>query len=631
VSTQKPEAGGVRSIRTKLLVLVASIMMAALVCGGLLVQQLVAEGFTRQHVHSAEILTTSVVHDLTYVSTRKDSDAWQRIVEKYVTYYREIIALSVYDDAGTLAAASQSERVGRTTSNPVILTALREARPSVTVVNAPGGGYSVRSVAPIMGGSRVVGAVVMDITMAALQTTLAQVNRQLILLGLAVLTLVSVSLFIGLRGVVLVRLKRLMDVTAEIRSGRLESRIGDGSRDEIGSLGQALDLMTSELQVSRQQIEDNHRLLESRIHEATAELATAYQDLQSAQGQIVLNEKLASLGVLIAGVAHEINTPVGSIINVSRNLRQQMASLPATVVAFRDAPPPHPDLTRECFRDALAASTAMMAPVSYKTQHAVEQQLRELGVPNPRERAAVLCKLSLFEAPVIARYAACFSNESFFTLLESCCGVAQAAAIAESSGQKIAEIVKALKYYAYADNERVGLVHVNESLQTALVLLRGQFKHNIELDVRLASDLPAIACSSDIHQIWTNLLTNACDAIAATGREQGGRIRVSTHLGADAIIIAVQDDGIGIPPEQRDRIFDPFFTTKDIGKGTGLGLGIVSGIVKKHGGTIRLMSEPGRTVFEIALPLRIVAEDPVASDPAGSESVAPAPELRRAS
>jgi signal transduction histidine kinase len=622
-------SGGARSIRTKLLLLVSTIMVAALLLGGLLVRKLVADGFTRQHVRSAEILTTSIVHDLTYVSGRKDPDTWQRIVEKYVTYYREIVGIAIFDSAATVVAAEQTAEVGSASRNPTVLAALSEAKPNLTVLHPLGGGYAVRSVAPLMGGSRVVGAVEMDITMGTLQSTLQQMDRQLVILGLAVLALVSVSLLVGLRGVVLLRLRRLMEVTAEIRSGRLDSRIGDASRDEIGSLGQALDSMTSELQASRQQIEDHNRLLTQRVREATAELARAYGDLQNAQAQLILNEKMATLGVLIAGVAHEINTPVGAIINISRNLRHQVSSMPDAVFAIRDSSV-DPELLRACLHDVLAASMAPQATVPYQVQRAVERQLVELGVTKARERAVVLCRLSLVDPATIARYAPCFKVDALFPLVESSGAVAQAATIAESSGQKISEIVKALKYYAYADNEKMGSVQVNESLQTALVLLRSQLKHNLEVDLALAPDLPPITCSNDIHQVWTNLITNACDAIASTGREKGGRLSLATRREGDTVVVRIADDGMGIPPEYRDRIFDPFFTTKDIGKGTGLGLSIVSGIVKKHGGEIRLTSEPGCTVFEIVLPLEVPGSATAPAEGEPRSALADA-ELREAS
>jgi signal transduction histidine kinase len=175
--------------------------------------------------------------------------------------------------------------------------------------------------------------------------------------------------------------------------------------------------------------------------------------------------------------------------------------------------------------------------------------------------------------------------------------------ISQAGSQKIAEIVRALKYYAYSDNARVDQLQINESIGTALVLLRNQLKHSIVATTDYATDLPAIPCTSDIHQVWTNLLVNACDAIAERGEGHEGRIEIRTRREGDFVVADITDNGVGIPASAMDRIFDPFYTTKDIGKGTGLGLSIVSGIVKSHGGSIRVDSQPGRTRFEILLPI----------------------------
>jgi signal transduction histidine kinase len=179
--------------------------------------------------------------------------------------------------------------------------------------------------------------------------------------------------------------------------------------------------------------------------------------------------------------------------------------------------------------------------------------------------------------------------------------------ISQTSSQKIAEIVRALKYYAYSDNAKVDLVQINDSIGTALVLLRSQLKHSVVTSTEYDSDLPLIPCTSDIHQVWTNLLTNACDAIAERPEAGHGRIAIRTRRDGAFVVASVTDNGGGIPTEALDRIFDPFFTTKDIGKGTGLGLSIVSGIVKRHGGTIRVDSERGRTTFEVSLPVEPAA------------------------
>lgn len=595
------------SLRTRIILMVAGTLLVAMVASGIMVRQLVSQNIIGQKLVTVEILTTSIVHDITYNNQRGEEASGPQVVEKYMTYYRIIRDLTLYDRNLVATAAADPHRMGTRAQEKDIREAVLEARPTLEVSRPNFKNFGIRSVSPILQGSHIIGAVVLDVSMMDVQQTLASMDRRLALVMGGILAMVAGVLFMLLRASVLLRLRRLMRVTQEIRAGHYEVRIDDNAGDEIGSLAQALDQMAAELQTSRRQIDDYNRHLEDRVQEATAELAKAYENLKNAQGQLVLNEKMASLGVLIAGVAHEINTPVGAILNVSRNLLQGLQALPQDLAAFRERTAISPTLLVECLRYLLATACTPRGPVSYKTQRAIEVLLEEQGVTDGRRCAATLCRLGVIDPETIRRYAACFNDVPFFALAESCASVAQAAMIAQTSSEKIAEIVKALKYYAYSDKDRVDVIQINDSLATALVLLRNQFRHALNVTVDLAPNLPTVACSSDIHQVWTNLLTNAHDAV--TSRSDGGRgeIAVSTSRRDESIVVTVADNGVGIPKESVDRIFDPFYTTKDIGKGTGLGLSIVSGIVKKHNGGIRVESEPGRTVFEITLPIQAAA------------------------
>ena len=604
------------SLRTRIVLMVAGTLCAGLLAAAVLVRQQMSENIIKQKLVTVDILTTSIIHDITYATSRGQR-AGPEVVEKYVTYYRTIRKLTFYDADLVATASSDPARVGM---HPIHVTevtaAVREARPTLAVMREKND-FSALSVSPLLQGSRIVGAVVLDVSMDDVSQALAAIDLRLATMMAMILGLVAATLYVLLRANLLVRLRRLMSVTQEIRAGRYEVRIDDHASDEIGSLAQALDLMTAELQLSRRQIEDYNRHLEIRVRESTAELAQAYEDLKNAQGQMVLNEKMASLGVLIAGVAHEINTPVGAILNVSRNLLKGLASLPRDLGSFRLGAG---EMTSEqvvaCLEALLTVACTPHPPASYKLQREVEGLLQEVGVPEFRRRGATLCKLGLTDEAAIRRHAACLRDEGFFSLAESCANVAQAAMIAEASSQKIAEIVKALKYYAHSDRERVESIQINDSVATALVLLRNQLRHGVQLTAELANDLPAIPCSSDIHQVWTNLLTNAYDAVVARADGHAGEIRVATCRQGERLMVTVEDNGVGIPEQNQARIFDPFYTTKDIGKGTGLGLSIVSGIVKKHHGSIEVETAPGRTVFSIYLPIQ---ESAAADGGAGSD------------
>jgi signal transduction histidine kinase len=314
---------------------------------------------------------------------------------------------------------------------------------------------------------------------------------------------------------------------------------------------------------------------------------------------------MASLGLLIAGIAHEINTPIGAIFNVTRNLDNSVLSLPAILRDFRKEDGHLIDKMVACLDELYRISKAPIYSLTFKEIKSIEKLLLDHGVGNYKTMSATLARLNFIDTEKILMYLDCFMTPYFPALFESFGSIVQATSISEASSQKIAEIVRALKYYAYTDRDKVEAVQINDSIQTALILLRSRLQHGITVMTDFANDLPEIMCTSEIHQVWTNVLNNACDAIEEMGSNYNGEISINSRKSEDSIVITISDNGIGLPQDKKEKIFDPFFTTKDIGKGTGLGLSIVAGIIKKHGGIIRVDSRSSHTQFEIVLPLKM--------------------------
>ncbi len=433
-------------------------------------------------------------------------------------------------------------------------------------------------------------------------TAIQNMQNQIVIISVIAIIVAS-TLSISLSRSISIPVRQMVDSMMKVQNGDLSVRIMAVTNDEIGYLAQAFNNMISDLMKSRQEIEDNQKHLENKVKDATAQMQKTYEDLKNAQSQLVLNEKMASLGILISGIAHEINTPIGAIYNITRNLENRVTSLPGNLKAFKKEPDSLIDMMVECLEDILHKHFIVHHSPSYREIHAIKTLLMELGVKDYKEMASTLTKLNFTDQEKIIKYIDCLKRPSCFALIECIGGMAQAANISEVSSRKIAEIVQALKYYAYTDKDKDEITQINESIQTALVLLRNRIKHGTTVSLDLAPDLPGLQCTSEIHQVWTNLMNNACDAVEEMGDDYPGNISIRTFEANEYLHVTISDNGAGIPEDKKDNIFDPFFTTKDIGKGTGLGLSIVSGILKKHNGTIRVESRRGHTVFEILLPL----------------------------
>jgi len=593
------------SIRLKMILIVAGLLCISITGSGYLIRSMVFQNILDQKIRTAEILTKSVVHDIKYVHQIQRSENVDQVIAKFITYYRLITKISYYNSESVIVADSNPEHIGHRTNDNLIAEAVSMAKPSIIITKSDWNNVGIRSISPILQGSKIIGAVEVDISIKDIQMALSAIDRRVAMILVVVVLSASAALYFLLRIAILQRLNRLMDITNEVSFGNYNVQAEDKSWDEIGQLAKAFNRMTRDLKISKDDLENYNKTLEDRVNEATARLTKTFDDLKNAQTQLVLNEKMASLGLLIAGIAHEINTPIGAIFNVTRTLDNRVVSLPGILRDFRMDDANLRDKMMVCLDELYRVSKAQVYSPSFREIRAIETVLSDQGVENYKSMSASLARLNFTDIEKILMYIDCFKSPSFFALFESCGSIVQAANISESSSQKISEIIRALKFYAYTDRDKIEAVQINESIQTALILLRSKLKHGISVMTDFAKDLPEIMCTSEIHQVWTNILNNACDAIEEMGSNYDGEISICSRKSDDSIVITISDNGIGIPEDKKENIFDPFFTTKDIGKGTGLGLSIVSGIIKKHGGIIRVDSRKANTKFEIILPVKM--------------------------
>lgn len=286
------------------------------------------------------------------------------------------------------------------------------------------------------------------------------------------------------------------------------------------------------------------RSIVGELLQANKDLKTLNARLSEAQSKLIQSEKLASIGQLAAGVAHEINNPIGFIFSNFGTLEQYLADLFRVLQAYEEA---------------------------------------EAAITDP----AVLSRLRGLKDEVDLAYL----TEDIPTLMhESKDGI-----------QRVRKIVQDLKDFSRVDaRQEWEAVNLHHGLDSTLNIVNNEIKYKADV-IKEYGDLPEVQClPSELNQVFLNLLVNAAHAITA----ERGTIHLRTGVEGAHVWVEVADNGCGIAPENLPRIFDPFFTTKPVGKGTGLGLSLSYGIVQKHGGRMEVQSTPGEgTRFRVTLPI----------------------------
>jgi signal transduction histidine kinase/predicted CoA-binding protein len=353
------------------------------------------------------------------------------------------------------------------------------------------------------------------------------------------------------------------------------------------------------------------QLLDSSPSAARTMLNTVLSRWRSTESNLRQSEKLALLGNMSAGLAHELNNPAAAVQRGAEQLQSavQKALEAQTGLYELNLDARQHEILKEIeerSRERSRQPEALDSLARADLQEALEDWLETQGVEDAWEVAPTLVSIGL-AADDLGKIIDAFPEEKFQLLVSYAEGLySQGMLMAEihEGAVRISELVKSLKSYVYLDQAPVKEVDVHEGLESTLVLLRNKLKHGITVQREYAKNLPRIqAYGSELNQVWTNLIDNAADAM-----EGQGELLVRTREENGWVVVEIVDNGPGIPPEIQGKVFDPFFTTKPQGKGTGMGLDISWNIiVNRHRGDIKVYSEPGATCFQVWLPVNFEA------------------------
>ncbi|MEM6523166.1 MAG: ATP-binding protein [Bacteroidota bacterium] len=320
------------------------------------------------------------------------------------------------------------------------------------------------------------------------------------------------------------------------------------------------------------------------------------------------NDKMMALGKLSAGLAHELNNPSAAVVRSAQSLKRHLSLLPENfkkVIKIRAS-----DEQVDCVNNILFGRVEQGAqdlPLMQKTEceDFIAEWLEDRGVEDGYELAENFVDFAFSEED-FTTIEGCLRSEDLLPVINWLNQVLTTEKLVneiEDASQRINDLVLSVKSYTHMDQApEKQPTDIHKGIYNTLTMLKHKLsKSGIEVEKKLA-ELPDVHIYvSEMNQVWTNLIDNAIDAMDSTEHK---KLEIETIHDGDFVNVNITDSGSGIPVDVKDKIFDPFFTTKPVGKGTGLGLDVVQQIISQHNGALKVNSKPGKTTFNICLPIK---------------------------
>jgi len=376
----------------------------------------------------------------------------------------------------------------------------------------------------------------------------------------------------------------------------------DVLRAFAGSLSRAIDrsLVQADLQRTQAELLALNASLEDRVKERTSELNQAIGSLQLAQEEMIRQEKLATIGQLVAGLAHELNTPLGAINASAGNLR-------STLLEMFKRKIPATDMAQLALICTTSDSIDLSQRLTTREERELAKDVREyLEQRHPDVSDMLTMARAIAECGVNPKLSAHTldelmghpNREALIDLLVHMMRLRRAIATIGAGSSKATKVMRALKAYLHSGAEQHTAVNLQDNLHSVLTLYAHEMKRGVSDDVNVPQNLWVKGSQDELSQVWSNIIGNAIQAMGYKGH-----LSISAKADGDMAEISISNNGPQIPEEHIPRLFELMFTTKPLGQGTGLGLSIVKRVLDSHEGQVEVRSTPDQTTFTIKLPL----------------------------